>query len=117
MIRTIIELEEDNILLNNMTKFHKVLIYINKLFDLESGRWVDALADVRTDRRTGVTLNAPVCIKIVVFYKSRVLVLNLLASNPVYKLLLKRLLQCINQPQLCVIIVDKPWGKSWFLSF
>ena len=26
VIRTIIELEEDNILLNNMTKFHKVLI-------------------------------------------------------------------------------------------
>ena len=26
VIRTIIELEEDNILLNNMTKFHNVLI-------------------------------------------------------------------------------------------
>ena len=26
VIRTIIELEEDNILINNMTKFHKVLI-------------------------------------------------------------------------------------------
>ena len=73
VIRTIIELEEDNILLNNMTKFHKVLIKVS--------------------------------------------VLNLLASNTVYKLLLKRLLQCINQSPLCVMIVDKPWVKSWFLSF
>ena len=35
VIRTIIEIEEDIILLNNMTKLHKVLI---KTIDLESGR-------------------------------------------------------------------------------
>ena len=68
VIRTIIELEEDNILLNNMTKFHKVLI---KTIRLRERPWGDALEDVRTDRRTGVTLNAPVCIKIVFFTKAQ----------------------------------------------
>ena len=38
--------------LNNVTKFHEILI---KVFELESGRRLD----VRTDGRIGVTLNAP----------------------------------------------------------
>ena len=35
MIWTIIELEEDIMVLNNVTKFHKILI---KTFELENGR-------------------------------------------------------------------------------
>ena len=44
VIRTIIKLEEDNILLNNMNKFHKVLIKIIRLRERALGS--------RTGRRT-----------------------------------------------------------------
>ena len=44
--------------LNNVTKFNKILI---KIFELESGRRSGRtyVRKVRTDGRTGVTLNAP----------------------------------------------------------
>ena len=57
VIRTIIELE-DNILLNNMTKFHKVLIKTIRLRERALG-----VTHWQTYVQTGVTLSAPVCIK------------------------------------------------------
>ena len=50
VIRIIIELEEENIVLNTMTKFHKVLIKTIRL--RERASLGDAMTDVRTDRRT-----------------------------------------------------------------
>ena len=59
MIWTIIELEEDIMVINNLTKFHKILI---KIFELERGRCRDRCAKVRYYVRaygqTGVALNA-----------------------------------------------------------
>ena len=49
-IWTIIELEEDIMVLNNVTKFHKILIKTNNS-NLESEHhWCDVRTDIRTDR-------------------------------------------------------------------
>ena len=57
------ELEEKIMVLNNVTKFHKIVI---KIFELESGRHQHRRTlvrnYVRTDGQTGVTLNAPAII-------------------------------------------------------
>ena len=65
VIWTIIELEEDIMVLKNVTKFHKILIKSNRLRERMS---LDRRMDMRTkvlrpyvqvDGWTGVTLNAP----------------------------------------------------------
>ena len=51
----IIQLDKDIMVLNNVTKFHKILI---KLFNVESGRHWDRRTYIKYGR-TWVTLNAP----------------------------------------------------------
>ena len=57
---TIIELEEDIKVLNNATKFHKILIKTTRLIERTSLGVtyvrIDGHTDGRTDGRTGVTL-------------------------------------------------------------
>ena len=61
MIWTIVELEEDITVLNNVTKFHKILIK-NRVRERTSSGQTYVSTFVLADRRTGVTLNAPTII-------------------------------------------------------
>ena len=65
MIWTIIELEEDIMVLNNVTQFHNTLIKNIRVREwTSSGQTyiITYVRKVRTDGRTGVTLNAPAII-------------------------------------------------------